>query len=63
MGAQELRLAVEPLLSQVVELPTKGDTILANAQDLASRVDQFEARWTRQSHTMEADIGQVEEEL
>ena len=63
LGAQELRSTVEPLVGQVAELATKGDTMLASAQDLASRVDQFEARWTRQSHTMEADIGQVQEEL
>ena len=37
--------------------------MLAGAQDLASRVDQFEACWTRQSHTMKADIRQVQEEL
>ena len=44
LGAQELRSAVEPLVGQVAELTTKGDTMLAGAQDLASRVDQFEAR-------------------
>ena len=38
LGAQELQLAVEPLVGQVAELTTKGDAMLAGAQDLASRV-------------------------
>ena len=63
LGAQELRSVVEPLVGQVAELTTKGDTMLAGAQDLASRLDQFEAHWTRQSHTMEADTREGQEEL
>ena len=63
LGAQKLRSTVEFLVGQVAELTTRGDTMLAGAQDLASRVDQFESRRTRQSHTMEANIGQVQEEL
>ena len=36
LAAEELRLVVEPLVGQVAELTTKGDTMLAGAQDLAS---------------------------
>lgn len=63
LGVEELQSAVERLVGQIAELTTKGDTMLVGAQNLASRVDQFEVHWTRQSHTMEVNIGQVQEKL